>query len=145
MTGYENKEKFITVAASLAPYPFMITTVWTPFTSLRSLLFAGLFVYCIGIVTFYATIYIFAITLPEKPLSAGVYRYSRNPMYLSATFVFFGICIVTANIALFAYLIIMVVLQHFMILAEERICSLKYGKSYQEYFQKVPRYLIFRV
>lgn len=143
MTGYEDKERFVTIVASIAPYPFMITTVWTPFTSLKPLLFAGLMVYCIGIGAFYATIYVFATTPPDKPLSAGVYRLSRNPMYVSASFVFFGICMVTANLLLFAYLIIIVVLQHFMILAEERICRQKYGTAYEEYFEKVPRYLIF--
>lgn len=143
MNGYVGKEKFVTIAASLAPYPFMITTVWAPFTSMKLLLIAGLIVYCVGIGAFYATIYVFAITPPDKPLSAGVYRFSRNPMYVSATFVFLGICMVTANLLLFAFLVILVVLQHFMILAEERICKQKYGTSYQRYFEKVPRYLIF--
>jgi len=143
MTGYKGKEKIVTIAASLAPYPFMITTVWTPFTSLKSLLIAGLILYCAGIGAFYATIYVFATTSSDKPLSAGVYRFSRNPMYVSATLVFFGICTVTLNLLLLACLIIIIVLQHFMILAEERICNLKYGKAYQEYFQNVPRYLIF--
>jgi protein-S-isoprenylcysteine O-methyltransferase Ste14 len=143
MTGYERKEKFVTIVASLAPYPFIISTVWTPFTSLKSLFFAGIVIYCIGIVAFYATIFVFATTPPDKPLSAGVYRFSRNPMYVSSAFVFIGICTATANFLLLAYLIILLVLQHSMILAEERICRLKYGTSYQEYFEKVPRYLFF--
>jgi protein-S-isoprenylcysteine O-methyltransferase Ste14 len=143
MTGYDAKERFLTIAASLAPYPLMITTVWTPFTSLKPLLFAGLIAYCIGIGAFYAAIYVFATTQPDKPLSGGVYRISRNPMYVSASFVFFGICMVTANLLLFAYLVMLVVLQHFMILAEERICRLKYGTGYQKYIEDVPRYLIF--
>jgi protein-S-isoprenylcysteine O-methyltransferase Ste14 len=143
MTGYEGNEKIVTIAASLAPYPFMITTVWAPFSSIKSLFIAGLIVYSVGILAFYATIYVFATTPPDKPLSAGVYLFSRNPMYVSATFVFLGICMITANLLLFAFLVIVVVLQHFMILAEERICRLKYGESYQEYFEKVPRYLFF--
>ncbi len=143
MTGYASKEMLVTIAASLAPYPFIITTVWTPFTSLKLLCFAGVVIYCIGIVAFYATIFVFAATPPDKPLSAGVYRISRNPMYVSAAFVFFGICTVTANFLLLACFVVILVLQHSMILAEERVCRLKYGASYQEYFEKVPRYLIF--
>lgn len=142
MTGYDARERFVTMAASLAPYPFMIATVWLPFTALKSFLYAGLLVYGAGIGGFYATIWVFATTTPEKPLSTGPYRLSRNPLYVSATLVFLGICMVTANGMLLAYLVLLSVLQHFMILAEERICRHKYGTSYEDYFQRVPRYLI---
>ena len=142
MTGYYTREKFFTVAASLAPYPFMITTIWTPFTSTKLLLFAGLAVYSIGVASFITTIRVFVTTPLDKPFSAGIYRISRNPLYVSATLIFFGICLVTANVLLFAWLVIIVVPQHFMILAEERVCREKYGTEFERYMAKVPRYLL---
>jgi len=121
MTGYYTREKFFTVAASLAPYPFMIS---------------------IGVASFITTIRVFVTTPLDKPFSAGIYRISRNPLYVSATLIFFGICLVTANVLLFAWLVIIVVPQHFMILAEERVCREKYGTEFERYMAKVPRYLL---
>lgn len=143
MTGYDTREKFFTVSASLAPYPFMIATVWTPFTSITPLFYGGLTVYSIGVASFIATIRVIAATPPDKPFSDGVYRISRNPLYVSATLIFFGICLVTVNLVLFANLVILVLLQHFMILAEERVCREKYGADFERYMGKVPRYLFF--
>lgn len=71
----------------------------------------------------------------------GPYRFSRHPMYVSATAVFTGICLATASIILAVYLVIAVLLQHFMILAEERICKGKYNAAFEDYMKKVPRYL----
>ena len=143
MTGYSPREKTFTIAASLAPYPFMIATFWTPVTSMTSLFYAGIILYGIGIAAFYASIWLFAGTPPDKPLSAGVYRLSRNPMYVAASLILFSICLITANILLFVYLIALLVLQHFMILTEERICLEKYGTAYQKYCEGTPRYLLF--
>lgn len=142
MTGYDTREKFFTVSASLAPYPFMIATVWTPFTFIKPLLYGGLAVYAIGVVSFIATLRVFATTPLDKPFSDSVYRVSRNPLYVSATLIFFGICLVTTNLVLLANLVILVVLQHFMILAEERVCKEKYGATYVRYMKTVPRYLL---
>jgi len=142
MTGNDTREKFFTVAASLAPYPFMIATVWTPFTPIKTLLYGGLAVYSIGVASFIATLHVIAKTPLDKPFSDGVYRVSRNPLYVSATLIFFGICLVTVNLVLFANLVILVMLQHFMILAEEGVCREKYGVAFERYMEKVPRYLL---
>ncbi len=64
-------------------------------------------------------------------------------MYVAATIVFIGICFVTSNIVLAIYLAAAVLLQHFMILADERICIEKYGEAFKSYMKRVPRYLFF--
>ncbi len=48
----------------------------------------------------------------------------------------------TLDIVLCIILIVMFILQHFMILAEERACRLKYGPAYEEYTKEVPRYFL---
>jgi protein-S-isoprenylcysteine O-methyltransferase Ste14 len=142
MTGYNTREKSFTIAASLAPYPFLIATLWIPFTTITPFLYAGLVLYCIGIAGFYAALWVFSVTPPDVPLSRGVYRISRNPMYVTAALVVFSMCLATANILLLAYFTVLVALQHVMILAEERICRQKYGSAYQKYSDEVPRYLL---
>ncbi len=141
MTGYGAKEKAMTVAASLAPYPFLLATVWTPFTAALPLLCLGLLLYVIGMALFASTLRVIIQTPCDQPFSTGPYRFSRNPLYVAATIVFVGICLATANPVLGCYLVIAVWLQHFMILAEERICREKYGDVFESYMKRVPRYL----
>jgi len=141
MTGYTAREKFITMSASLLPYPFMIATIWVPLITLLPLLCFGLIVYMLGMAGCVSSLRVIIKTPPDEPFMDGPYRFSRNPMYVSATAVFSGICLATANFVLACYLTIAVLLQHFMILAEERICKEKYGGAFEGYLRKVPRYL----
>lgn len=141
MTGYTGKERIFTILASIAPYPFMIATVWTPFTKMAPLLCLGILLYTFGIVSFVATLKVIVETRSEDLFRNGPFRFTRNPLYVSATIVFLGICLVTSNILLIAYLAIATFLQHMMILAEERICKDKYGIAYLDYLKRVPRYL----
>jgi protein-S-isoprenylcysteine O-methyltransferase Ste14 len=141
MTGYTPREKFFTVSASISPYPFMIATIWVPLISKPLLFCFGVLIYILGMVLCAASLKVIIKTPPDQPFTAGPYRFSRNPMYVSATIVFIGICLSTANLVLSSYLAIAVLLQHFMILAEERICKEKYGGAFEGYSRKVPRYL----
>lgn len=127
MAGYNARERFFTVLASIAPYPFMIATIWTPFAALKPALYAGLAIYGAGAALYFATLCVFVTTHPDRLFSTGPYRILRNPFYVAAPLAFLGICVATMNLLLFAWLVIMCVPQHLMILAEERICREKYG------------------
>lgn len=141
MTGYSKKEKFFTIAASVASYPFLIATVWIPFTTILPLLCLGITFYLIGIALFAMALKVIFETPHNNPFCSGPYRYTRNPLYMAATIVFTGICLSTASIMLSCYLVIAVLLQHFMILAEEQACKEKYGMAFENYLKTVPRYL----
>jgi protein-S-isoprenylcysteine O-methyltransferase Ste14 len=142
MTGYTRGERFLTIAASIAPYPFMLTTIWVPFTSSRPLLYLGLLVSMLGMALAAASLKVIMSAPPNTLFTTGPYRFSRNPLYVSATVVFIGICLATADIVLAGYLVLAVLLQHFMILAEERVCRLKHGEPFDRYVRLVPRYLV---
>lgn len=143
MRGYSAAEKFFTILASLAPYPFIIASIWVPFTEIRTFLYVGLVVYAIGLTMFFGTLRIIVKTPLDEPFIDGPYRISRNPFYVSAIFIFLGICLATTNLILLTYWGVLSVLQHFMIRAEERICKQRYGIVYERYMEKVPRYFLY--
>ena len=60
---------------------------------------------------------------------------------MSAALGFLGVCVSTRSPVLAAILVVLLVLQHAMILAEERACTRKYGEAYVAYARTVPRYL----
>ncbi len=77
----------------------------------------------------------------QGQLSGGIYRISRNPMYVGYFLYFVGIGLVTAS---WLYLLLAAVEQvalYWLIQAEERWCLAEYGEGYQRYFEAVPRYL----
>jgi len=83
---------------------------------------------------------------PWKPtpelVFSGVYRFTRNPMYLGMTCLQIGLGLAFNNlwISLLAPLSLLVV--HFIaVVPEERYLTEKFGESYKAYSIKVRRYL----
>jgi protein-S-isoprenylcysteine O-methyltransferase Ste14 len=141
MTGYTPRERACTVAASVAPYPFMLLSILVPFTAHRALLVAGLVLYAAGLALYVAAFVTFMRSAGTAVIDTGVYRLSRNPIYVAASLMFVGIVAATANLVLLGLELAGLVVQHFMILAEERACAARFGASYDEYRRKVARYL----
>lgn len=75
-------------------------------------------------------------------MTEGFYRFSRNPIYVSCYIAWTGIAVATASWVILVLVVLSVIVQHFLILGEERICMEKYGASYREYMNTVPRYLL---
>lgn len=85
---------------------------------------------------------------PDRPQQTrllvmhGIYRFSRNPMYLGIFFFLLGWVLWLANFAgALGLLFFVVYLTHFQIKPEERILAQKFGASYQHYTQTVRRWL----
>lgn len=141
MTGYPPADRAITIAASIVPYPFFVATVWTPLASVGPLLIAGLLIYALGLAVFVAAVVSFTAAPAGVLIERGPYRWSRNPIYVANAIACVGICVATLHLLLTGWLLLLLVLQHFMIKAEERWCSVQFGAAYQDYLQRVPRYL----
>ena len=95
-----------------------------------------------GVVAITSAINYFTTPLNEV-IRKGMYRISRNPIYVSITAVGIGIAILCESIALALILGADIILQHLVILDEENFCYHQYGEAYLEYKAKVPRYILF--
>jgi len=85
---------------------------------------------------------------PTKPgetsvlVVGGVYRLTRNPMYLGLLLVLGGWAIFFSNVAAFAFLPVFVLyMNRFQIAPEERALALKFGLEYAAYAARVRRWL----
>ena len=86
--------------------------------------------------------------LPHKPGKAstivadGVYRYTRNPMYLALAVVLMAWAVKLGNVAAFAGLPVFVVyMTWFQVKPEERALTEKFGTPYREYMARVRRWV----
>lgn len=84
-------------------------------------------------------------TTPEKSsriVDTGIYRFSRNPMYLGMAFMLVGLIWGLGNyLSWLGFLAFMLYITRFQILPEEKTLKEIYGEPYKEYLTKVRRWL----
>lgn len=71
----------------------------------------------------------------------GLFRVSRNPMYVSYLLVLLGIATLAASPAMLALALGFQAAGHRLVLAEERWCRERFGDPYEEYMGRTRRYL----
>jgi protein-S-isoprenylcysteine O-methyltransferase Ste14 len=82
------------------------------------------------------------IDMPKVLVVRGLYRYSRNPMYISVLLVLMGESIFFWSTRLLEYAAIVAIGFHVFILAqEEPTLRRKMGAAYEQYVQDVPRWI----
>jgi protein-S-isoprenylcysteine O-methyltransferase Ste14 len=78
---------------------------------------------------------------PDRLVTTGVFRCSRNPIYVAFALVLIGQFLIFANWILLAYLVAATWLFHRQVLREEEYLKGRYGQDYAEYCGRVRRYL----
>jgi protein-S-isoprenylcysteine O-methyltransferase Ste14 len=79
---------------------------------------------------------------PRRLVVSGLYRYVRNPMYLSVTIILLGEILIVQSRALAAYLVIWFgVVNLFVMGYEEPTLRRTFGEEYDEYTREVGRWI----
>lgn len=79
---------------------------------------------------------------PEKLVTVGLYRYSRNPMYVSVLVILLGWSIMFASAGLLLYACVVAVGFHLrVVLAEEPYLARVHGSDWQRYAERVRRWV----
>ena len=82
---------------------------------------------------------------PEKSaalVSTGVYRITRNPMYVGMVFILLAWAVyLTSAWALFGPLVFAAYITHFQIKPEERVLAARFGVEFASYQARVRRWL----
>jgi protein-S-isoprenylcysteine O-methyltransferase Ste14 len=79
---------------------------------------------------------------PQQVVRSGLYRYSRNPMYLGVFTAIAGQAIVYRSLRIAVYLAIAIVFFHCVVVfLEEPHLARARGPAYDEYRRRVPRWL----
>ena len=75
-------------------------------------------------------------------ISNGIYKFTRNPYFVSYLLMFAAYTILLQNLILLGLSVILFFAIHKMIIKEEEYLYSKHGDSYTHYKAKVPRYII---
>jgi protein-S-isoprenylcysteine O-methyltransferase Ste14 len=112
--------------------PLKLGTIW---------LYVGLLVYLLGVIIETTAMLNFLTTPVNKPVIKGVYRVSRNPVYLGMFLMFIGISVACASWVFLLATVALVILIHVSLVSEERWGSERYGDTYREYMKRIPRWI----
>ena len=75
-------------------------------------------------------------------VTSGIYRYSRNPMYLGLVLILLGWAFYLSHFLSFVLLPVFILyMKRFQIQPEEQMMARKFGKTYQAYLNKVRRWI----
>jgi protein-S-isoprenylcysteine O-methyltransferase Ste14 len=79
---------------------------------------------------------------PKELVATGFYRYVRNPMYVGVLAIIIGHFLWFGYWNLLIYAVIVFIAFHlFVVLYEEPTLKRNFGASYEDYLQKVPRWI----
>ncbi|MCJ7760764.1 isoprenylcysteine carboxylmethyltransferase family protein, partial [Candidatus Bathyarchaeota archaeon] len=103
--------------------------------------FTGFLIYLLGAIIMTIAMLDFFTTAVDKPVTKGVYRFSRNPAYFSMFLIFGGTGIACVSWVFLLLTAVFIILLHIGVVSEERSCLQKYGNAYREFMNKVPRWI----
>ncbi len=109
-------------------------------TAPPGLFWAGAVLYAGGMGLLAASVAAFAAPAAGGFCRRGVYRFSRNPMYLAYFLIFAGCAALGRSPLLLGLTAVFQVAAHWLIRAEERWCAQRFGEVYGEYAGRVRRY-----
>ena len=112
--------------------PLQLGTIW---------FYVGLGVFLSGLIIIIIATLNFAKVPHDKPITRGLYRFSRHPMYLSMFLIYIGTSLASASWLFFLLTIATVALIRPEMALEERYCLEKYGDAYRNYMNKTPRWI----
>jgi protein-S-isoprenylcysteine O-methyltransferase Ste14 len=143
MSAYQGRDRLKVLISTVVYYATVLYTVGVTLKVGTVWFYTGLFIYIIGSVPYIICIFNFSTTPINEPIVKGVYKISRNPMYVFSTLTLLGLAIAGTSYFMILLTAIYVSLNHFIILSEERFCFEKYAESYLNYTKNVPRYFFF--
>ena len=120
----------------------LVYLLFLPIRQAPGWLFApGLAVHLAGLALLAASVVDFAAPAENGLNKNGLYRLSRNPMYVAYFLFFTGCALLTQSPLLFAFVLVFQVAAHWIVLSEERWCIRQFGEAYRQYMKTVRRYL----
>jgi len=82
-----------------------------------------------------------ANTPVDRPVTKGIYRYSRHPMYMASITALVGVGISSASWLFLLFSILFAVIHLMNGIFEERLCLEAYNSVYQGYLDRTPRWI----
>ncbi|MCK4398841.1 MAG: DUF1295 domain-containing protein [Methanophagales archaeon] len=126
-TPHKNTGKKIVTFLGLIYYLALIYSVFLPLKLGTTWFYIGLPICLFGLIMYTMVTVNFATAPLDEPVTKGLYRYSRNPQYLTEFLMFIGVSIASASWIFLLFSIVYSISMLSFASSEERFCLGKYG------------------
>ena len=138
LTRKENKLTYMVFLPILISYlyaiflPLQLDTTW---------LCSGLIIYLFGVVFTIVAIQNFSTSPKDKVITKGLYRFTRNPMYVGMIVLQIGVGMACSSWLYLLLTVVLMILLNSNSSAEERYCLYLYSDDYKKYKNWTPRWI----
>jgi protein-S-isoprenylcysteine O-methyltransferase Ste14 len=139
---FRRTEKILAHSTHMVIMPFsIIYSIFLPLQIGTAWFYLGLAIFISALAMNLMTTISFAATPLDKPVTSGIYRISRHPIYLSGFLLNLSIGIVGASWIMMLCAILWIFFFHIVVPTEERFLLGQYGDAYREYMNRTPRWI----
>ena len=127
--------------SKLIDFPAVIYSFFLSLKLGTTWFYVGVPITLLGFFAYIVVLVNWSNTPTGAPVTTGLYRYSRHPMYVTNFILLFGVSIACASWVLLLVTAIEIVGAVVFIDFEERGCVERHGEIYREYMDRTPRWL----
>ena len=139
---FNRMEKILAGSTHVVIMPFsIIYSIFLPLQIGTAWFYMGIVIFILALVMSLMTTIGFATTPVDKPVTSGIYRISRHPIYFSGFLLNLSIGIACASWVIMLCAILWIVFFHIVVPTEERFLIGQYGDAYREYMNRTPRWI----
>jgi protein-S-isoprenylcysteine O-methyltransferase Ste14 len=126
--------------ARIMPLVF-VYSVFLPLKLGTAWLYAGLSFFAAAWIISIMALFNIASAPADKPVTIGVYKISRHPMYFSGFMMFVGVGIACASWVVLLLAVVWIVFWRIVVPTEEKFLMEKFGEDYRDYMMRTPRWI----
>ena len=142
-SGWTKWQIVITVIGKLLALVAVLMIIFTPLKLGSYVFIIGTILVAVGLIVLVKALLDFRNSVPDQPVTQGIYKFTRHPQNLASSLVILGCTIAIGSwLALILFVVARIFL-HTNLVAEEEVCLREYGDAYRDYMKQVPRYLFF--
>ena len=137
------KENTLMFISFLLGKGLIIYSIFIPININSRFFLIGVCIYLMGLIISSIAILTFANADLSKPITKGIYKFSRHPMQVMNYVMWIGIGIISQTWVVIFCTIIFAVVSFPSIKRQEKYCVNRYGNEYIRYMNETPRYIFF--
>ena len=142
LVPFNKIEKILALSTHVIIMPFsIIYSIFLPLKLDTPWFYTGLVIFVLASVMSLMTTIGFASTPVDKPVTGGIYRISRHPIYLSGFLLNLSIAIACVSWVILLCAILWIVFFHIVLPTEESFLISQYGDAYREYMNRTPKWI----
>lgn len=79
---------------------------------------------------------------PKTLITTGIYKYTRNPLFLASTLIWLGEALVTGAVLVLLFAFFATIINHItLVTIDEKSLKKLFGEKYEKYRRTTPRYI----